>query len=163
MSGTKRQSGEEFPDDYHQEYEPEAPIHHAVNITRRHLLERCRTKQHDEYDLWVGVDPVTGVETDFWRDNRESAIEDVAHAVRMDTCHVNECVAYLGEDSDALYCDEHRPDEYIECAVEDCDYPTSHTLTDYCSGHTWRNGRSADTNTDESETAPSRTDMEDSS
>ena len=132
----------------HQQHEPEAPIHRAVNITSRALKDRCEVVEHDEYDLFVGKDPVTGVTTDFWRDERQEAIDDVAHAVEMDTCYLNECLTYLGEDSDRMYCDEHDPDEYIECAEEGCESPTNHTETDYCVSHTWRNGRSVDTGKD---------------
>jgi hypothetical protein len=137
----------------HKQYEPEAAIHRAVNITSRALKDRCEVVEHDEHDLYVGRDPVTGVKTDFWRQEPEEAISDVAHEVEMDTCYLNECLTFLGEDSDRMYCEEHNPDEYIECAKEGCEYPTSHTETDHCSTHTWRNGRSANTRNDRSEGA----------
>jgi len=133
----------------HQQYEPEKPIHRAVNITRRRLKERCTVVEHDEYDLYVGTDPETGVTTDFWRYEKEDAIDDVAHAVWVDTCYLNECMTYLGEDSDRMYCDEHYRNEYIECAVEGCDFPTSHTETEHCSSHTWRLGRDETGDSDE--------------
>ena len=133
----------------HQQYEPEKPIHRAVNITGRRLKDRCTVVEHDEYDLYRGKDPKTGVITDFWRQERQKAIDDVAHEVGMDTCYVNECTTFLGRDSDQMICDEHQPDEYIECAVDGCEYPTSHSETCHCRSHTWRLGRSQDTDTDD--------------
>jgi hypothetical protein len=127
----------------HQKYEPDVPIHRAVNITRRALLDRVEVIGHDEYDLWRGRDPETGVESEHWRDDRQTAKEQVAHDVRMDMCWVNECLAYLGEGNGGGFCDEHAPDEYIECAVDGCEYPTHHSGTDHCSHHTWRRGREA--------------------
>jgi len=135
----------------HEQFEPDAPIHRAVNITSRALKDRCEVVEHEEYDLFVGKDPVTGVTSDFWRQERKKAISDVAHEVEMDTCYLNECLTYLGEDADRMYCDEHGPDEYIECAKEDCEFFTGHTETDYCSSHTWRNGRSVNSATDQQE------------
>lgn len=134
----------------HEQYEPEAPIHKAVNITSRALKGRCEVEVHDEYELYRGVDPETGVANELWQDSRERAIESVAHDVQMDTCHVNECLAYLGEDADRIYCDDHRPEDYIECAEDGCTYPTAHTETNFCSTHTWYNGRSSARDTDQS-------------
>lgn len=128
----------------HQKYEPEKPVHRAVNITSRMLKDRVETFQHDEYDLWKARDPETGRESEHWWDTPDEAVDFLAHAIDLDTCCVNDCDSYLGEDADRIICDECHPDEYIECAEGGCDLPTNHTRTDYCSSHTWRNGRSAD-------------------
>lgn len=132
----------ESDDGLHQQYEPEKPIHRAVNITYRHLQDRIKPVKHDEYDIWKGVDEETGREG-YWWDSPEEAVEMLAKTVGNEMCFLNECTTHLGEDSDRLYCDEHHPDEYVECAVDDCDYPTNHTETDHCSTHTWRHGRTA--------------------
>ena len=131
----------------HQQYEPEAPIHRAVNITYRMLQDRIEPFQHDEHDLWKARDPETGRESEHWWRSREEAVEFLAKDVDLDICYVNECTTHLGKDSDRLVCDECHPDEYVECAEEECDYPTSHTKTEYCSHHTWHNGRSVESET----------------
>lgn len=132
----------------HERYEPEAPIHHAVNITTRRLKDRLELVEHDEYDLWKAEDPETGRMSDSWWREPETAIKFLASSISNDTCCVNECMTHLGEDTDRVHCDDHDPTEYIECAEEDCDFPTHHTETDYCSSHTWRNGRSIDTSSE---------------
>lgn len=131
----------------HEQYEPEKPIHRAVNITYRHLQDRIEPFPHDEYDIWKAKDPETGRVLDSWWNSPEEAVEMLAKTVDNELCFVNECTTHLGEDADdnRLYCDEHRPDEYIECAEDGCDYPTNHSATDYCTSHTRRNGRNADT------------------
>lgn len=134
----------------HEQYEPEKPIHRAVNITLRMLKDRVEPFRHDEYDIWKARDPETGRESEYWNDTPEKAVDFLARSVDLDLCYVNECTNYLGEDSDRTMCDDCYPDEYIECAEEGCDYPTNHTETDYCSSHTWRNGRSVGTDTDRS-------------
>lgn len=133
----------------HQQYEPEKPVHQAVNITGRMLKDRVEPFQHDEFDIWKTRDPETGRESEHWWDTPEEAVEFLAHAIDLDLCCVNECANYLGEDSDRIMCDECSPDEYIDCAEDGCDYPTHHTETDYCSTHTWHNGRSVDTGIDQ--------------
>jgi len=132
----------------HEAYEPEAPIHRAVNITYRYLKDRIEPVEHDEYDIWKAQDPETGRELRSWWDTPEEAVEMLAVSVDNELCYLNECATHLGEGSDRIYCDEHNPDEFIECAAGGCDRLTSHTETVHCSSHTWRNGRSVGTDTD---------------
>ena len=126
----------------HEQYEPEDPIHRAVNITSRALKDRLVTIKHEEYDLWKAHDEENGVTSDQWWREPETAIERFAHHLSNRICHVNECMTYLG-DPERLYCDECAPDEYIECSHPECDSPTSHVKTEHCSSHTWRHGREA--------------------
>lgn len=145
MSQAETQSTDEI--DLHEQYEPEKPIHQAVNITSRRLKDRVEPFQHDEFDaLWKARDPVTGITSEHWWDDAETAVEFLASRLDIEICHVNECMTHLGpnDETDRLYCDEHQPDDYIECAVGGCDFPTSHSETDHCSTHTWRKGRDAD-------------------
>lgn len=133
----------------HQQYEPEKPINRARNITSRMLKDRIEPFHHEEYEIWKARDPETGRQLDNWWDTPETAVEFLAHEIDLDLCYVNECDNYLGEDSDRIICDECEPDEFIECVEDGCDFPTSHTETEYCSDHTWRNGRVAETDADD--------------
>ena len=126
----------------HQRYEPEKPVHRAVNITLRALQDRVETVKHEEYDLWKGHDEVLGITSDRWWCEPETAVELFAHRLSNRICHVNDCMTYLG-DTEALHCDECHPDEYIECAHPECDYPTNHSETDHCWSHTRNHGRAA--------------------
>jgi len=133
----------------HQEYEPEAPIHRAVNITSRYLKDRIEPVKHDEYDIWEAKDPETGRESRSFWDTPEEAVEMLARSVDNELCYLNECTTHLGEDSDRLYCDEHDIDELVECAADDCDRLTAHPETVHCSSHTWRIGRSVEPDTEQ--------------
>lgn len=128
----------------HDEYEPEDPIHKAVNITYRLLKDRIEPVKHDEWDIWRARDDETGRELESYWDTPEEAVDMLAKKVKLEMCHVNECINHLGQDSDRMYCDDHTESEYIECAAGGCDYPRSHPKTDHCSHHTWNLGRKAE-------------------
>lgn len=129
--------------DLHQEYEPEEPIHRAVNISYRRLQDRIKPVEHDELDIWKAEDQKTGQISRMWWDTPEKAIEILAKDLSNRVCCVNECMTYTGDEMDVLFCDEHDPDEYVECAVGGCEYPYEHTETVHCHSHTWELGREA--------------------
>ena len=135
----------------HEQYEPEEPIHRAVNISSRRLKDRIELIEHDEFSLWKAEDPNTARKSDHWYDTPGRAVDFLASSVNNEICCVNECMVHLGEDAGRIICDDHHPDDYIECAEADCDLPTKHTETDYCSSHTWWNGRSVDADSEQPE------------